>query len=287
METDIFDAPPVAAPVLAATFEARPDMPLTTSDKSHLIRQPAPQQVIDTSVDSLIRVALETRADVAQLERLYNLKRQVEADDAKREMSNALAQFKKNAPKLFKDAHVAYKTDKGVTEYDHATLGAICEVIIESLADYGLTHSWNPKTIGPSRVSVTCILQHGIATREVTLEADFDLSGKKNVIQGQGSAITYLERYTLLAVVGLAVKGMPDDDGRATQASENAVAILTEQILDGLLAQIPTTKTDAEAFALYTTGAQALKVTKNVDALNEFRQRVAEHRRALAARSAQ
>jgi hypothetical protein len=42
-----------------------------------------------------------------------------------------------------------------------------------------------------------------------------DDSGGKNKIQAIASAKSYLERYTLLAITGLATKDM-DDDGRAT-----------------------------------------------------------------------
>ncbi len=286
---DIFDAPPAAAVASRSapslSLEPKADQPVVL----HQQRAAAPAEVIDTGVDALIRVALQSGADVDRLERLYELKRKFEADEAQRAYTKAMSLFKKNAPQLFKDKHVKFQTDKGVTEYDHATLGAICEVVIEGLATYGISHSWDTKTMAQGgRVSVACVLEHegGHIRRGSPLEADFDLSGRKNQIQAQGSAITYLERYTLLAAVGLAVKGMPDDDGKATQAADNAVALMTEKILDGLLEQIPATRTDVDAAALYRNGAVALKVTKNVEALNEFRQRVAEHRRTLAERGA-
>ena len=46
------------------------------------------------------------------------------------------------------------------------------------------------------------------------MTAQADTSGSKNAIQSIGSTITYLERYSLLALTGLAAHEM-DDDGKA------------------------------------------------------------------------
>ena len=50
-------------------------------------------------------------------------------------------------------------------------------------------------------------------------EAPLDTSGGKNNIQAMGSAVSYLERYTLLAITGLSTKEM-DDDGRGAGAGD-------------------------------------------------------------------
>jgi hypothetical protein len=65
-------------------------------------------------------------------------------------------------------------------------------------------------------VKVTCKLTHKQGhSEEVTLEAPLDTSGGKNNIQAMGSSVSYLERYTLLAITGLATKEQ-DDDGAST-----------------------------------------------------------------------
>jgi len=63
-------------------------------------------------------------------------------------------------------------------------------------------------------ISVTCTLKHRRGHREsVTLGGPPDDSGQKNRLQSIGSTITYLQRYTLKAITGVAEKGQ-DDDGR-------------------------------------------------------------------------
>jgi hypothetical protein len=56
-------------------------------------------------------------------------------------------------------------------------------------------------------------------SESTSLTAAPDTSGSKNSIQAVGSTITYLERYTLLALTGLAAQGQ-DDDGQAMEAPE-------------------------------------------------------------------
>ena len=64
---------------------------------------------------------------------------------------------------------------------------------------------------------VTCKITHVKGhSEETTLSAPSDTSGSKNAIQAIGSTITYLERYTLLALTGLATSEM-DDDGKSVE----------------------------------------------------------------------
>jgi ERF superfamily len=139
-----------------------------------------------------------------------------EAKQAEREFVAAMVEFKKLVPKILKDKHVEFNTSKGITSYDHATIGAVCDAIIPALASAGLTHSWDPKQEN-KLIRVTCTLAHPRGHKKsVSMESYPDDSGTKNALQAIRSAQTYMERYTLLDVCGIATGGMPDDDGRAS-----------------------------------------------------------------------
>lgn len=71
-------------------------------------------------------------------------------------------------------------------------------------------------------------------TEKRTLRAPRDDSGKKNFIQSMGSTISYLERYTLLAVTGLATHDM-DDDGNAAGGQDE---FITEEQVKAFTARI-------------------------------------------------
>lgn len=167
----------------------------------------------------LIRYAMDSGADLDRLERLMDMQIKWEANEARKAYHLSMSQFKKNPPTIIKDKHVSFDTSKGRTEYDHATLGEVCEKIVAALAEHEFSHRWIPGRGDAGNMKVVCVITHKLGHSEETeLEAPFDQSGGKNSIQAMSSTVTYLERYSLLAAVGLAPKEMPDDDGRGTEA---------------------------------------------------------------------
>jgi len=172
------------------------------------------QELMSQSVSpsSLIEKALTEKADLEKLEKLLAIRERWEANEARKAYHKAMASFKANPPKIDKDKTVSY----GNTKYNHATLGNVTEKISAELSKYGLSASWTTKQNG--QVCVTCRITHILGHSEETmLCAASDTSGSKNAIQAIGSTITYLERYTLLALTGLATYEQ-DDDGQAAGA---------------------------------------------------------------------
>jgi ERF superfamily len=168
--------------------------------------------VATTTPASLLQIAVQRGASMEELKSLMDLQDRYEANEARKAFVAAMAEFKKNAPTILKDKNVSFTG----TSYNHATLGGICEVVIEALAEHGFSHDWDTVQPDSGMIETTCILTHVLGhTKKTTLKAPPDNSGKKNGIQQISSTITYLERYTLLGVCGLATKDLPDDDGRS------------------------------------------------------------------------
>lgn len=164
----------------------------------------------------LLRHAMDAGADLDRLERLMDLQDRYEANLARKAFAEDMAKFKENPPTIYKDKHVDFKTDKGRTQYDHATIGNVTELIVEALARHGFSHRWVP-TQRDGQVIVTCVITHRLGYKEeTTLQSAPDTSGGKNGIQSIMSAQTYLQRHSLLAAVGLATKDQIDDDGAGT-----------------------------------------------------------------------
>lgn len=178
-----------------------------------------------------------------QLDKMMDLQDRWDQKQARKAYVEAMTEFKKTAIVITKDKHVSFRTDKGITEYNHATLGNVVETTIRELAEYGISHAWDPKRVG-DRVVVTCTLTHRMGHSEsVTLEAPLDTSGGKNNIQAMGSAVSYLERYTLLAITGLSTKEM-DDDGRGfggADHTDSGAPFDTDDRRDVLRERKPTT----------------------------------------------
>jgi len=208
----------------------------------------------------VIELAISKGADLDKLEKLLTLQERWERNEAKKAYHEAMAAFKANPPKIDKDRTVKYKDVK----YSHASLANVTEKINFELSKHGLSASWNTKQNG--QIIVTCKITHVKGhSEETSLSASADMSGSKNAIQAIGSTITYLERYTLLALTGLATCDQ-DDDGQSanTTISEEQ----TNQILDLIadkgvviakfckafgvedVAQLPTSKYDQAITAL-------------------------------------
>ena len=149
--------------------------------------------------------------DVGKLKELLDLQERWEANEAKKAFVVAMAAFKENPPEILKDKTVSY----GQTSYRHATLYNVTSKINSALSLHGLTASWRTAQDNGS-IKVTCKITHVLGhSEETSLSAPPDDSGKKNVIQQMASTVTYLERYTLFALTGLAGKDQ-DDDGNGS-----------------------------------------------------------------------
>lgn len=161
----------------------------------------------------LVLYALDHGADIDKLEKLYALQQRWEADQAKKAFVRAMAEFKAEPIQIEKRKFVGYDTKEGdKVGYWHAELSDVTEAVCPRMAKANLSHRWDVKQEG-GRVVVTCILTHADGHSEsVTMDAAPDASGKKNPVQQIASAVTYLQRYTLMALCGVAARGM-DDDG--------------------------------------------------------------------------
>ncbi|MFT6550514.1 MAG: hypothetical protein ACJA1I_000542 [Zhongshania marina] len=180
-----------------------------------------------TSVEpsSLIAIALEQGADIDKLTKLFELQTQWEASQARKAFNESLAAFKSNPPTISKNKHVYYESkdkSKAPTDYWHATLDQLVSAITPAMSEHGLGFRWHTNQ-REGMIQVSCILSHKLGHQEtVSLFAHPDQSGGKNAIQAVGSTITYLQRYTLFSITGLAAG--EDTDGVATydQNSEPA-----------------------------------------------------------------
>jgi len=167
-----------------------------------------PQVVQDKSPMAMMAVAMASGADIGQLEKMMELQFRWEANEAKKAYIKAMSEFKADPPKINKDRKVNFNK----TNYSHASLGNVTEKINSGLGAHGLSAAWNTDQAG-SAIKVTCTITHKLGHSESTsLSAPADVSGAKNGIQAIGSTISYLERYTILALTGLATHDQ-DNDG--------------------------------------------------------------------------
>jgi len=157
----------------------------------------------------MIRLAVMQGADLDKLEKLLTLQERWEANEARKAYNAAMAAFKANPPQIDKDKEVSFGAGKA--SYKHASLYNVTQKISTALSQHGLSAAWATKQDG-KLITVICTVTHKLGHSESTsLAADPDATGSKNPIQAIGSTVTYLERYTLLALTGLATFEEDDD----------------------------------------------------------------------------
>lgn len=178
----------------------------------------------------LVEMSKDENMDVGKLQILKDMQFEMEDRQAKRDFNAALVKFKENPPRIIKNMAVSFdKKGGGKTEYKHATIDSVCRQLDKPLNELGLSFRWNVKS-DAQKTRVTAILSHVSGySEESYMEATPDTSGGKNAIQGQGSSVTYLKRYTLLALLGLAEQG-EDDDGVKAAMAEQVAPELIEQL---------------------------------------------------------
>ena len=198
-----------------------------------------------TPMDMLNR-AVSQGASIEVLEKLMTLQERWEANQARKSFDEAMAAAKAEIPVIVKNRTVDFTSAKGRTHYRHEDLAEIARTVTPILAKHGLSYRYRTSSAPNEPVTVTCIVSHrGGHAEENTLAAGRDESGNKNSIQAIGSTITYLQRMTLKAALGLAAS--EDDDGGA---SERPDYVSTDQ-LNRLVALADEVGADKEKFCRY------------------------------------
>ena len=207
---------------------------------------------------TLLQMAIEGGADLDRLERLMTMQTTWEANEAKKSYTAAMSQFSAECPTIEKTETVQFSG----TLYTHASIAGTLEQIRGLMAENGLSHSWrvNQENGG---ITVTCYVKHVLGHQERTsMTAPPDGSGKKNQIQQIASTVTYLERYTLFAILGLASAEQDDD-----AVSAVSVQYITENQAADIEALISEVGADKQAFlkhfkieSILTLSTQALSM---------------------------
>jgi hypothetical protein len=228
-----------------------------------------PSMPIDRSPAALMMLAIERNLDLDKVEKAMLLQERWEANEARKAYHDAMSGFKAHPPEIDKDRHVKFQTAKGTTEYRHASLANVTTKINSELSKHGLSAGWKVAQ-DAGRITVTCTITHRLGHFESTsLSGSPDDSGSKNPIQAVGSTISYLSRYTLLALTGLSTHDM-DDDGNGSGKPE----YINAESVSNINSLLNETGADTAAFLKYIGSESVEKIlvanyTKALVALNK------------------
>ena len=152
------------------------------------------------------------------------------SNEARMAFDEAVSAAKREIPVIIKNA-------TGHNRMKYANFAAIAKTVDPIISNHGLSYRFRTAQ-SEKGISVTCILSHKAGHfEETTLSGPADSSGSKNAIQAIGSTLTYLQRYSLVQMLGLAAA--EDDDGNS--------AGLGETINDDQVAQIGALMAEVDA----------------------------------------
>lgn len=186
----------------------------------------------------LLQMAISNDVDIVKIERLVQLQKDWEKDNARKLFYCALSRFQSEIPIITKKGEVAY----GQTAYTFAKLEDIAEAIKPFLQPNGLSYRYEQATNEKERIEVTCIITHSAGHEEKTSMAGYaDKSGAKNAIQQIASTVSYLRRYTLTGGFGLTVADEDNDAADNTEPQDTVEYFSNEkfqQLLPGWMKAI-------------------------------------------------
>lgn len=198
----------------------------------------------------LIERATSAGATPDTLEKLMALQERWEKNQARKAFDAAIAEAKSKIPIIKKNRHVGFESKKAGaarTDYAHEDMAEIARTVNPILGAHGLSYRYRTTSNLNEPVTVTCILSHRDGhSEETTLSAGRDETGNKNSIQAVGSTVTFLQRYTLKAALGLAAA--EDDDGRTSGAAGQAVETINQAQIDNLRELLESTGAPKDKF---------------------------------------
>ena len=160
--------------------------------------------------------------NIDQLTKLIELNERYQQSEAQKTFNVAMSEFRSKVTSV--------KKTKEAFNYYYADLNEIVKTIQPVLKECNLSHSFRTK-YDENGIHVTCVIKHVDGHEEsTTLSGAPDVSGSKNSIQAIGSSVTYLSRYTLMAMLGLAA--VDDDDGASADEKMPLELITPDQVKD-------------------------------------------------------
>jgi len=168
----------------------------------------------------LLNIAVSKGTDLAQLEKLMDLQERWEKDEARKAFNVAFAAFKAEVILVIKNRSV---TAGPLSGKRYAELFSVVNAVTPALSKHGLSASWKLTKDEPDWIEVTCTIKHSLGHSEsVSMGGPPDTGGAKSPIQARASSVSYLERYTLKAVCGVAEQDEDTDGAPGSKVEPDA-----------------------------------------------------------------
>jgi len=216
----------------------------------------------------MMLTAMQQGATLEQVEKMMDLQERWTKTEAKKAYDAAFAAFKAEGVRILKGKQV---TDGPLRGKYYAELHDVVNAVTPALSKHGLSSSWRLTKDEKDWMEVTCYLRHtGGHEESVSMGGSPDVGGAKNALQARASTKTYLERYTLKAILGLSEQD-DDTDGNATDTAER----------DRWISEVAQAESAGDVDRIWREGCAAIEKTNDLAAFAAFKRAVADKRKAL------
>ncbi len=166
-----------------------------------------------TSPMRLLEIALEKGSTVDALEKLIGLQERLEETQARKAYIAAMALARAKFKPLIK-RHSGYND-----RYKYETISDVSDAVDEALTENGFNYDWGTEDLPDGNVRVTCVVTHDMGySRKNSLSISpkevADPKANMNAAQRLLAAVTYLQRGTLKAALGIAASKDTDGETR-------------------------------------------------------------------------
>lgn len=187
------------------------------------------QQDSATILQVIQRAASDPQCDIEKLERLMQMHERFQAQQAKQQYDEALAQMQEELPVIGERGGIRDKS--GRIQSTYALWEDINEMIKPVLAKHGFAISFRTPR-NEKGIEVEGVLSHRAGHRETTsLLLPADVSGNKNGVQAVASSVSYGKRYTAGALLNFTTTG-EDDDGNSAVVTPRITSVQTAQLAE-------------------------------------------------------
>jgi hypothetical protein len=224
----------------------------------------------DQSPAAIMTRALDRGATPEQIGQMMDLQERWEKREAEKAFNKAFAAFRGEDLQVLKDKG---RTNGPLQGQKYATLHAFVKATKQALSKHGLAVRWDVTKDTAEWIEVTCVLKHEQGHFEtVSMGGPPDNGPARNVLQARHSTVSYLERYTLKAICGLAEE---DDDDDGNGGARDSLLSTWTDLVNGA-------ETPEALNKVSKDGAHAFTKARDVEGYRHFASEVSRRKKELA-----
>lgn len=163
------------------------------------------------------RIVMDPSIPIDRLEQMLAMKERMEAKEAAKAFAAAFAKMQASLPVIKERGEI--KDKNGRVQSTYPLWEDVIAALRKPLTDNGLSMSFDRRK-DDGKTFIGCIVTHEAGhSRRAEIDLPRDTSGNKNEVQGEGSTVSYGQRYSSKLLINWISEGSEDDDGRAAGSS--------------------------------------------------------------------